>query len=382
MNRLAVVVPKPAAEATIAALAAEGVYDDARRVVEHDADRVELPVRAAPRETAFESLVTQADPETRIAGLADVLRERGWDEADIERAPSSWAVVGDVVLVELPDDCPDPAALGAALLDLHGGADTVFAREGVAGAQREPRGTVIAGSPDTETIHTEHGTKYALDLAEVMFSPGNQAERVRMGEVVAPGERVLDMFAGVGYFALPMARAGADVVAVEANPTAFRYLAENVQLNDVADRVDCVLGDCREYRAEAPVDRVVMGYYDSVGGHRAGPTDGRSRGTTNGEAVSHAGPTDGEGPTENEGPSENADGRDPGYLDAALDAIADDGVVHVHTTSPEGDFPDRDEARVRAVAADRGATVAAVETRVVKSHSPGVVHGVLDVRLG
>jgi len=374
VNRLAVVVPKPAAEATIAALAAEGVYDDARRVVEHDADRVELPVRAAPRETAFESLVTQADPETRIAGLADVLRERGWDEADIERAPSSWAVVGDVVLVELPDDCPDPAALGAALLDLHGGADTVFAREGVAGAQREPRGTVIAGSPDTETIHTEHGTKYALDLAEVMFSPGNQAERVRMGEVVAPGERVLDMFAGVGYFALPMARAGADVVAVEVNPTAFRYLAENAQLNGVADRLECVLGDCREYEPREPFDRVVMGYYDSLGGHHVRPTGGRSRGTASGETASSAGPSASEG-SRDDGEREDA------YLRAALRALDGAGVVHVHTTSPEARFPDRASERVRGIAAERGVGIDAVETRVVKSHSPGVVHGVLDVHV-
>jgi tRNA wybutosine-synthesizing protein 2 len=30
------------------------------------------------------------------------------------------------------------------------------------------------------------------------------------------------MFAGIGYFTLPMARAGATVTAVEHNPTSFR----------------------------------------------------------------------------------------------------------------------------------------------------------------
>ncbi|WP_435100942.1 class I SAM-dependent methyltransferase [Halarchaeum sp. P4] len=345
MNALAVVVPKADAEEKLDTLEAEGVYDDARKVVEHDDDHVELPVLAEPRATTFDDLVTQPDPEIRRASLDDYLRERGWDDAEVERAPSSWAIVGDVILVSFPEDCPDREAVGEALLELHGEAETVLARGGIAGETREPDVEVVAGHGDTETVHTEHGTRYALDLADVMFAPGNKAERARMGEVVREGERVLDMFAGIGYFALPMARAGADVVAVEKNPTAFRYLAENAQLNGVGANLECVLGDCREYDAVEPFDRVVMGYYDSIGGHGA----------------------DAE--------------RDPSYLTAALDALDGSGMVHVHTTCPEPQFPDRPSARVEAIAADYGVDVEVADARVVKSHSEGVVHGVLDVRV-
>ncbi|GAA0294726.1 class I SAM-dependent methyltransferase [Halarchaeum salinum] len=347
MNALAVVVPKAETEAKLDSLDAEGVYDDARKIREHDADRIELPVLAEPRATTFDALIEQDDPAVRTAGLDDYLRERGWDEDAVANAPSSWAVVGDVVLVAFPDgyDEAERAAIGEALLDLHGEAETVLAREGIAGEAREPDVTVVAGSGDTETIHTEHGTKYALDLADVMFAPGNQAERARMGAVVTEGERVLDMFAGVGYFALPMARGGADVVAVEQNPAAFRYLAENAQLNGVADRVECVLGDCREYASDEPVDRVVMGYYDSLGGYGA---DG-----------------------------ENDDHRSD-YLAAAFDALDGAGTIHVHTTCPEGQYPERSVERLHAIADEYGVAVASVEPRVVKSHSEGVVHGVLD----
>ncbi|GAD53311.1 tRNA methylase Trm12p Wyeosine biosynthesis [Halarchaeum acidiphilum MH1-52-1] len=350
MNALAIVVPKTETEEKLDALDAEGVYDTARKVREHDAERVELPVLAEPRATTFDALVEQDDPEIRAAGLDDYLRERGWDGEEIERAPSSWALIGDVVLVAFPDalGADERASVGEALLDLHGEADTVLAREGVAGEAREPDVTVVAGSGDTETIHTEHGTRYALDLADVLFAPGNQAERVRMGEVVSADERVLDMFAGIGYFALPMARAGASVVAVERNPAAFRYLAENAQLNGVADRVECVLGDCREYDATESFDRVVMGYYDSLGGY---------------------------------GTSDTEDVRSD-YLAAAFDALDGTGTLHVHTTCPEARFPARSDARLRAAADEHGVRVASVDARVVKSHSEGVVHGVLDAVIG
>lgn len=358
MNALAVVVPKAETEAKLDGLEAEGVYDDARKIRAHDADRAELPVLAEPRATTFDALIEQDDPTIRATGLDDRLRERGWDEETIAAAPSSWAVVGDVVLVTFPDgyDAADRTAVSEILLELHGEAETVLARDGVHGEAREPAVTVVAGSGDTETIHTEHGTKYALDLAEVMFSPGNKAERTRMGEVVREGERVFDMFAGVGYFALPMARAGASVTAVERNPTAFRYLAENAQLNGVAERVSCMLGDCREYEVTEPFDRVVMGYYDSLGSHGSG--DGGSE------------------------RDDESDGARSDYLAAAFDALGGAGVVHVHTTCPEDRFPARAVERVRAIADEYGVDVSGVESRVVKSHSEGVVHGVLDVVVG
>jgi tRNA wybutosine-synthesizing protein 2 len=172
-----------------------------------------------------------------------------------------------------------------------------------------------------------------MDLAEVMFSPGNKAERARMGEVVDPGESVFDMFAGIGYFALPMARAGASVTAAEIDPTSFRWLRENVRRNGVEGAVRPVLGDCRD--VEATADRVVMGYYDA---HE--------------------------------------------YLDAALDALRKSGVIHLHEATPESLFPGRPIDRLREAAAGADRSVQVLDARRVKSHSAGVVHGVVDARVG
>ncbi|WP_372479705.1 class I SAM-dependent methyltransferase family protein [Halomicrobium sp. HM KBTZ05] len=356
-DRLAVVVARDRTQTVIDRLRELDAYDDDRTVQPWDDDSVAVPVTSVPADLAVRDVVKQVG-EPRLRDLDDYLRDRGWTDAEIDLAPASWAVVGSVVLVDV-GDAPRPEEVGEALLQLHGEADTVLARGPITGEHREPAVEVVAGTGDTETVHREHGTAYALDLAEVMFSPGNKAERSHMGEVVreahegrsesgastsASGaiesgerERVLDMFAGIGYFTLPMARAGATVTAVERNPASFRYLIENVQLNEVADRVQPYRADCRDVTpdlAADPVDRIVMGYYEA---HE--------------------------------------------YLDAALPALAPGGVVHMHEATPDGLVFERPIERIEAAAADAGRGVEILDTRRVKSYSEGVAHVVVDARI-
>ncbi len=359
-QRLAVVVPKSRSQRAIDALETEGVYDDDRRVREWTDEAVAIPVTAPPQTVDVLEVVRQVG-EPRLRTLEDHLGEMGWTDEELDRAPGSWAVVGSVVLVDV-GDAPRTGEVGEALLELHGEADTVLARGPITGEHREPDVEVIAGTGDTETVHREHGTAYAMDLAEVMFSPGNQAERARMGDVVSEGERVLDMFAGVGYFTLPMARAGAEVTAVERNPAAFRYLVENAMLNDVGSRVHPYRADCRdvvreaftpqneraadaaskEFANEAPADRVVMGHYDATEPAEDGSYD---------------------------------------YLDAALTALAPGGVVHVHGATPNDLAFERPVERLRDAAAAADREVEVLETREVKSYSEGVAHVVVDARV-
>ena len=332
-GELAIVVEKPRAQQAIDALQEEGVYDADRSVRAYGEGGVSIPVSTVPETVEFREVVRQVG-DSRLRTLADHLRERGWTDDEIERAPSSWAVIGTVVLVEI-GDAPRPEEVGEALLDLHGEADTVLQRHGIAGEHREPDVSVLAGEGDTETIHTEHGTRYALDLAEVMFSPGNKEERAGMAEMVEESETVLDMFAGIGYFTLPMARAGGDVIAVERNPTAFQYLLENARLNDVTDRVQPYRADCRDVVERVSADRVVMGYYDAYE-----------------------------------------------YLDSALDALEPDGIVHLHEATPTDLVFERPIERLESAANERGRSARVLDTRQVKTYSEGVDHVVVDARVG
>ena len=329
---LAALVATDGVEAALSAFRASGAYDASRRVTAHDESTVAIPVHHPPGDPFFyEALIVQSEPERRLSDLDSHLRDRGFSEAAIERAPHSWGVIGDVILVEFPPDCVRRETIAEALLEIHGNAQTVLARGEIDGPYREPAVSVVAGEGRTETVHREHGIAYALDLATVMFSPGNKAERARMRRVASPGEQIFDMFAGVGYFSLPMAAGGARVTAAEVNPAAFGFLLENATRNGVRDRLSPHLADCRTVRTDA--DRVVMGHYDA-----------------------------------------------PDYLEAAMDALRPGGTLHCHAAVRE-DRRDEPVMRLHDLVAGRNRTVEQTDLRTVKTTGERWEHVVLDAQI-
>jgi tRNA wybutosine-synthesizing protein 2 len=132
----------------------------------------------------------------------------------------------------------------------------------IEGVRRLPAVEVLHGEAHP-VCHRENGLWYRLNPAEVMYAAGNLEERALMGRTAQEGERVADMFAGIGYFTLPMAAAGANVHAMEINPVSFGYLAENIEANGLTGRVRAECGDCRRLLA-GTYDRIVMGHFDAV----------------------------------------------------------------------------------------------------------------------
>ena len=56
------------------------------------------------------------------------------------------------------------------------------------------------------------------------------------------------MFAGIGYFTLPLAKFAhpSKIYACEKNPDSYEFLVKNVELNDVKDIVEPILSDNRD----------------------------------------------------------------------------------------------------------------------------------------
>lgn len=130
----------------------------------------------------------------------------------------------------------------------------IFWLSGHKGVIRKPEIIRIEGSGG-EVTHRESGIIYHLDIEQVMFSQGNREEKVRISKMIHPGEFVADMFAGIGYFSLGMARAGARIHAMEINPVSFKFLIQNTILNGFTGKITAENGDCRN---------LLSGEYDRI----------------------------------------------------------------------------------------------------------------------
>jgi len=84
-----------------------------------------------------------------------------------------------------------------------------------------------------------------------------------MIEIIAPGSTVVDMFACVGNLSIPIAVIKpVQVIGIEINSLAFKYLVRNIQLNKIEARYQPLLGDNRELTPTNWADHVIMGCWD------------------------------------------------------------------------------------------------------------------------
>jgi tRNA wybutosine-synthesizing protein 2 len=249
--------------------------------------------------------------------------------------PRKWELLGDVLLMKIPDELEGMKGEIAREYAKELGAKTVLQDLGIMGELRKPNVGVLWGS-ETETVHKENGVKFKMDCAELMFSSGNVDERIRMAAVSNPQEVVVDMFAGIGFFSIPMAvhSRPRKIFALELNPVAHKYLSENVQMNDVENIVEPVLGDNREFDRIGIADRIVMGYLDDT----------------------------------------------YLFLPKALEILKQDGgVIHYHEKCPNELLDKRPLDNVKKAVDEKGRDMGILKSKIIKSYAPGVSHIVLDV---
>jgi tRNA wybutosine-synthesizing protein 2 len=204
----------------------------------------------------------------------------------------------------------------------------------VSGPLRVPKVTYVAGQKSSVTTHRENGCFYRLDIQKVMFSKGNVSERARLPPLVKPGEVIADMFAGIGYFSIPLGKSSPakKIYSIELNPEAFRFLKENVKLNRLEGKIIPIKGDCRKVKLPEKADRVVMGYF---------------RGTER-------------------------------FLPAAFSFLKPNGIIHYHETFKREELWEKSERILREYSRRSGFYPIRMEKHVVKQYAPWVFHAVVD----
>jgi tRNA wybutosine-synthesizing protein 2 len=267
------------------------------------------------------------------------------DNLDIPKSkipliPSSYQKIGDIIIFNLKEGLENYGKdIGKTFLKKIPNTRTVCVRTGFIKNQfRQPQVKVIAGNKNTETIHKEHGVSFKIDVSNIMFSKGNLNERKRITKLVNDGEVIVDMFAGIGYFSIGIAKfsEASKVYSIELNPISYQYLCENIKLNDVQDKIIPILGDCV---VEIPKlgrigDRILMGLLPSS----------------------------------------------KDYLLDAMKAIKPNGIIHYHGTGKKEDWKKMFED------VETAAEIASFKTELirkvkVKSYAPKIYHWVLDCRI-
>ena len=210
---------------------------------------------------------------------------------------------------------------------------TIMKINHIQGTKREPVYQILYGN-ETETVNKENGCLFKLDLAKVMWSKGNNNERLRIAKLVEDGETVIDMFAGIGYFSIPIGvHANArEAISIEINPNSYEFLCENIKLNKL-DNITPVLGDCKVETPKYNADRIIMGYVKTT--HH--------------------------------------------YLKAAIDSLNEGGILHYHETVPEKLMKTRPIERIISQAGGR--EVELLKINKIKKYAPGVEHVVVDARI-
>jgi tRNA wybutosine-synthesizing protein 2 len=330
---LAIIAETKDADVSMRAAISLGVFDKSRKIIKKDG-QVEIPViESMP---GYEH-ITQKEPVyyRKTPDLCHSLRGKIPQEC-IDLLPRGWFLLGDIIVVKIhPGVRAYEQHIGQALLDYYPRCHSVLADEGISGPFREPARRLIIGDK-TQTVHRENGIVFNLDARRVMFSPGNLMERIRMSRL-GKDEYVVDMFAGIGYFSIPMAvhSQPRKITAIEWNPNAYYYLCQNIRQNHVEDIVQPVLGDCAKVTPEGTADRVVMGMVQV--------TDR--------------------------------------YLQKGISALRPGGILHYHQTIPSRLYPAEAIRDVTQAAEALGHRAEILGHVLVKKFSPGVVHAVVDARI-
>ena len=284
----------------------------------------------------YEIVDIELEPIKKVAHNFSELLEDELSESEIENLRTSFDTIGDIVILEIPDDLINKKQMiGDAALEFTKRKSVYMKKSAIKGTTRVRELEFLSGKDDSITIHKEHGARLKLDVREVYFSPRLATERKRVMESVKNGEKILDMFCGIGPFPIVIAKnKNVDITAVDINDEAIKYLNENIKLNKLKGNIKTYCGDVRDVANSfnTKFDRIIM----------------------------------------------NLPGLAYTFLDVSVDLIKNGGIINYYEFS---DSYEQGIERLNKAANNVGKKVEIINTRKVKSTSPGEWHIAIDGKI-
>ncbi len=274
------------------------------------------------------------------------LREKlleDFTEEELSFLPRGFQTIGDILILKLhPMLLKKKNIIGRICLELYPNIKSIYLNQGIIkGQYRTPEKIeFVAGEDNPMVEHKEHGVIYKFDITKIMFSKGNINERKYLASLVKQNEIIVDMFAGIGYFSLPIAKnaAPSKIYSIEINPTSYEFLVQNIKINNFEGLIISINGDSKievPKLAESGVkaDRVIMGVFPA-------PSD---------------------------------------YIAEALTVAKDKGTIyHYEGVEEKGTYLNLFE-EFNEIAAKSNFNCELLDKRFVKSYGPALYHLVIDI---
>ncbi len=188
----------------------------------------------------------------------DMLREElGKDYDNVARG---YEVLGNIAIIDA--EAATAKKVAGVVMNINSNVRTVLRKSGaVHGVYRTREYAYVAGEKNYVSEYRENGAVLKFDVRKAFFSGKLSYERGRVAQLSKGAENVVVMFAGVGPFAIEIARHNrkSNVVAIELNKNAYKDMIGNIKLNKT-ENVKAVCGNvkklAKKYKGFA--DRIVM----------------------------------------------------------------------------------------------------------------------------
>lgn len=189
----------------------------------------------------------EMDPNYKFRSLEEALvGELSEDIKDL--IPKSYDVIGKIAIIEfdqLNSLSVDKTSLykrkiAKAIAKVNKTVETVYEKKSeVKGKYRLKELQPLFGVNNPETFHKENNCIFKLNVKNTYFTPRLVFERKRLSLLkFAKNELIVDMFAGVGPISIQIARINhVKIYSFDINPTAYKYLIENIELNKLKGEI-------------------------------------------------------------------------------------------------------------------------------------------------
>jgi tRNA wybutosine-synthesizing protein 2 len=200
--------------------------------------------------------------------LIEKLGENFFSESEKKLLSPGYQKIGDIIILNLNLELLKyKNEIGRAILEIFPRVRSVCVRTGeIKGEFREPSLELVAGDKNTEICHFENNCYFCFDISKIMWAKGNVAERGRLAKLVGKNEIIVDMFVGIGYFSIPIAKMAKPekIYAIDLNPNSIKYLKKTIEKNKLKN-IEVLHGDSKEEVEKLlslgiKADRVLMGY--------------------------------------------------------------------------------------------------------------------------